>query len=93
MADEQEDCQQADLAAWWQSECQIALRRAAAAESALAELRGRTCGTCVYCILDWENELTNAACANASIPGHSVAIVSCRRLGFTCGAWAPKEQP
>jgi hypothetical protein len=30
-------------------------------------------------------------CGNVSIPGHSVANVTCASLGHTCGAWEAKH--
>jgi hypothetical protein len=87
MADEREDCQQADLAAWWQSECQIALRRAEAAEAALAEVRGRVCGTCRHQRV-YTPDYSECGLTQGDDEGNRT---ECKTLGFTCGAYAPKE--
>jgi hypothetical protein len=51
-------------------------------EAALAELRGRVCGTCRDSV---EGSSGTRFCIG---PGHGVA---CEEFGNTCGAWAAKE--
>ncbi len=51
--------------------------------AALSAQEERVCGTCAYQRGD--------ICGKVSIPGHSVAVVSCAQLGNTCGAFVAKE--
>jgi hypothetical protein len=57
------------------------------AEAALAEMRGRTCATCKHLrVFDpaWYcGQLSEGVCGG----------IRCQQVGFTCGAWAAKEQP
>jgi len=57
----------------------------------LEALKARTCETCRHRVPPLANPMP-AICGACSIPGHSVAIVMCKTLGFTCGSWAKKEQ-
>jgi hypothetical protein len=75
--------------------CVVDARRLALALPALVDeleaLKARTCETCRHRVPPLANPMP-AICGACSIPGHSVAIVMCKTLGFTCGSWAKKEQ-
>jgi hypothetical protein len=51
-------------------------------ERALEVIGGATCETCY--------DAEGGTCWKASIPGHSVAIVTCLALGNGCRAWRPR---
>ncbi len=52
--------------------------------AALSAQEERVCGNCTYQHGD--------ICGKVSIPGHSVAIVTCEQIGNTCGAFVAKKE-
>ena len=57
------------------------------AETALAAVRGRVCGTCRYTF-----EPSDCERLSCELASTDVTYIYCETFGFTCGAWAAKEQ-